>query len=793
MNKINKTISFLVGGLIILGLSWLLISSLSSIGGNPTLPGDSLVSATPQRDLNNLKIEKEITPQQQQTVVTGSTQPVVSNKYTLKSLTNDVVEIGTERHSPPKPYLKLTKWDGEVSLKVTIPINTTDNPVENGNTLVYQGDKQSVEFLSRTPQQITEKDSYGNDHTFTINEDGGVEFNTILSEKPTSNSISFPLETQGLDFFYQPPLNEENKDPSLTCTPTTCIDKNNRVVTFRPEQVVGSYAVYYKDGKSGDFTKMGGKNYKTGQAFHIYRPKVSDSGGKTTWGDLDIDETSKTLTVTVDQEWLNNATYPVTIDPTFGYETAGGSSTSLYHAYVGSLFSGSAGSIGKITASIYDTSGNSNVAYRAAVLYLHSDLSKVAQSATRQGDGKYAQGWVDFTFNSESISAVDYILMLVENQGGGSTSTTIYYNSGAANQGHSATYGGSNTDPLILDGTLPTVTHTTNKYSIYATYSPHSLSESPGTMADDSAVGTLAWIDPDSAIASDDIYTFATTFGSFTAHYLKATNLGFSVPSGATINGIRVEIDAKFYPTVYENEIKIVRADGSIGSENKAAKTTPRSSGTEATYSFGGASDLWSETWPAADINNPNFGVAISYDTTSGCLTKNSFIATPTGYSSIKDLEAGDKVLSYNESTNKIEEDTVSGKIQYPKEKRDIYYIYTGWLSKRIEATADHKFYTNRGLIEAKDLTNKDTLIDQMLNYRKITKIEKIPKTEYVYDISVEKNHNYFVNNILVHNIGYPTVYIDQIRVIIYYSGGDAPETPAVNMGSVYLQNVNIN
>jgi hypothetical protein len=64
-------------------------------------------------------------------------------------------------------------------------------------------------------------------------------------------------------------------------------------------------------------------------------------------------------------------------------------------------------------------------------------------------------------------------------------------------------------------------------------------------MADDATVGTVAWILPDRAKAHDTLRTSADIDGLKTSHYLKATNFGFSIPAGAIINGIVVEIEKR--------------------------------------------------------------------------------------------------------------------------------------------------------------------------------------------------------------------------------------------------------
>ena len=136
----------------------------------------------------------------------------------------------------------------------------------------------------------------------------------------------------------------------------------------------------------------------------------------------------------------------------------------------------------------------------------------------------------------------------------------------------------------------------------------------PGTMADDNAVGTLTWANPNNAKTSNDVRAIATASGFATSHYLKATNFSFTIPADATIDGIFVEIErhaAGASGATIDSAVKIVKSDGSIGSENKAfGGQWPFSP--DQIRSYGSSSDLWSEAWTASDINNSNFGVVLS-------------------------------------------------------------------------------------------------------------------------------------------------------------------------------------
>ena len=136
----------------------------------------------------------------------------------------------------------------------------------------------------------------------TIQLTDGYEINLILNKPPPTNIFYYPLTVKNAEFYYQPPLTPEE-------IARGCI---------RPDNVVGSYAVY---GPKKD------NEYGTGKIMHIYRPKVTDAKGAWIWGVLNYKE--GVLSVTVDPVWLSKAVYPVTVDPIFGYNSVGGSTTGL--------------------------------------------------------------------------------------------------------------------------------------------------------------------------------------------------------------------------------------------------------------------------------------------------------------------------------------------------------------------------------------------------------------------------------------------------------------------------------
>lgn len=141
----------------------------------------------------------------------------------------------------------------------------------------------------------------------------------------------------------------------------------------------------------------------------------------------------------------------------------------------------------------------------------------------------------------------------------------------------------------------------------------------PGTAVDNSSIGTLTWSVPSNIVSSNNLYATFTTNTVNNSHYLKATNFGFSVPSGATINGITVEIERKASHSLTTRRINdnIVRlVVGGVVSGNNYAVVTNWPT-TEAYFSYGGSSDLWGLSLTDTDINDSTFGVVLSVTTTA--------------------------------------------------------------------------------------------------------------------------------------------------------------------------------
>lgn len=126
------------------------------------------------------------------------------------------------------------------------------------------------------------------------------------------------------------------------------------------------------------------------------------------------------------------------------------------------------------------------------------------------------------------------------------------------------------------------------------------------------------------------------------------------------------------------------------------------------------------------------------------CFLEDTEIATKEGVLKIQDITKGDVILSYNEETEKKEESEVRETF---KHQADEYII----INKKLKVTPNHPMHINNRWQEIGKAKIGDKI--KTLNGKEtIFSIEKINASVPVYNIEVEKNHNYYAENYLVHN-----------------------------------------
>jgi hypothetical protein len=257
-------------------------------------------------------------------------------EYNFKLNQTDIVVGGKGEKFVPN--VNMGKWADECWLNVNYPDVVTDEKEE-----VKDG-KIEIEIGNAKHQYYIQGDKFEYDLVFKIKPAGGiVVFN-----------LDFPA---GLQWLYQDTLENDYKANKEN------IDKMRKISSVeeyletanRPPNVVGSYAVYWNKKNN---------QYKTGKFCHVYRPKITDANQREFWCDIRVDPIAKTLTVTIP----DGVVYPATLDPTFGYESVGGSNTIGYTGYLIAVSKDTASVTGTVTtAYIYSTNSSSGMDMKYSV------------------------------------------------------------------------------------------------------------------------------------------------------------------------------------------------------------------------------------------------------------------------------------------------------------------------------------------------------------------------------------------------------------------------------------------
>lgn len=138
-----------------------------------------------------------------------------------------------------------------------------------------------------------------------------------------------------------------------------------------------------------------------------------------------------------------------------------------------------------------------------------------------------------------------------------------------------------------------------------------------GTITSNSPLGGGdAWSNLNNALASDNAYASVTETigGVLGTDHITVSGFGFTIPSGATIDGIVVQLEghsvgSAVSPSVQATVSKDVAFAGFISVTfigNAAAPGPPDSTQTQGT-----PTDFWSQSWTPAEINGSTFGTRI--------------------------------------------------------------------------------------------------------------------------------------------------------------------------------------
>lgn len=489
------------------------------------------------------------------------TTKIENNKYVI-NYSGDMVYVGKSTDTFV-PEIMMYRFGQECSL-------TLYEPTINGNIL---SQKNAGSTLTGDTIQWASKDLQFLFYPKSIDSQsdmGSFEYEIVIANSKAGtdevlSSISFPINSENLVFYYQPELTPEEIENGF----------------IRPDNVVGSYAVYHATRTNMHRNKEDAEKYKCGIAFHIYRPMLIDNVGDIAWADLIITDTELIIDFSEIQDWLNKAKYPVRIDPTFGYTTAGASQVPIGDEMKGSGGTPSAGTGDTIHAYLESTSG----AHKAkAALYDADGNGPIDNGTCPEISLSYIAEWFTFTFSvSPSLSEALYHIPVWGKPAAGTL--YIYYNSPVVDKPYctkSETYNGwpasigiatgvgystyctytledgvppdAPTNFVASDNLTDRVTCTwtksdgATKYQVYRDGTPIGGELGDVDTLDDFTTG-VPTITPGNAVASDGIYTdkvvlslasTTTNDGTTYSYTVRAGNVdGWSGDSNAD-NGKRI-------------------------------------------------------------------------------------------------------------------------------------------------------------------------------------------------------------------------------------------------------------
>ena len=254
---------------------------------------------------------------------------------------------------------------------------------------------------------------------------------------------------------YKDGWSEEFQD-TITVTETEVRASDGSLRVHSPEDVVGSLA-FYHDTKKGIYSsKAEAEKYKRGKAFHLYRPKLTDALGRTSWAILQLN--GNLLSIIFDPVWMDNAVYPVVLDPNFGYETAGTSSAGNINWAAGDIAAPAGAGTLDSTSHYIEEADDPGCSAKSAV-YRQSDEVRIDYSDA-QGISAAAD-WNTFPLNDGSITPVNYYIVV-----GVVTQPALWYFDFAEETSVYTNYGGSWLQPHPVGWNEVT----DRVYSAYATY-----------------------------------------------------------------------------------------------------------------------------------------------------------------------------------------------------------------------------------------------------------------------------------------------------------------------------------
>lgn len=200
--------------------------------------------------------------------------------------------------------------------------------------------------------------------------------------------------------------------------------------------------------------------------------------------------------------------------------------------------------------------------------------------------------------------------------------------------GGDPTYGsnaGASDDAVYVDADdevgIGTLTPSAPLHIYSTTASPQTVSQyysagSSGNVVEIAGTGATSgtgdvWVTPMNITANDGTIVECYPSSASPSQDLIATNFGILIPDGAEVVGIKFEIEGAYLNLDgathgYDIDVYAVKGGTKQTGHDKASAT--QWTGTPTLRAYGGAADMWSNTWSEAEVEASGFGVSFKVD-----------------------------------------------------------------------------------------------------------------------------------------------------------------------------------
>lgn len=411
-------------------------------------------------------------------------------------------------------------------------INRRDVIIKNPTNALYQNDVLVVDDGNGISKNV-----------WRVDDEGNFKWDIDIARKPESNVLQFELKAHpGLSFHYQPDV----RKLARKYRDIGDLFKANFFGNSQQEpKNRGSYAVFCD--KQGNH-KSGGKviaKYFAGQIAAIYRPLCIDAEGNKSWGEVNISDCVEgkksntfSLKITIPEDFLEYAVYPIKIDPYIGPTTNNGSayagpyiwgwtngiSAATQDGVITEVF-GWCDTANKLRVGLYDNTGMSNTANLVA-----GGLCSVSYGSNLYGTGDISGQ------NGQIVNGNNYYPFLMCASGG-----SFYYVMIAPNAGYTNSFTWSAQPAATLSGlsVLGSHAYCYAEYDTPPAYGSLQIAIQPTSAQTNGRwrrTGTTTWYSHNDTETDIDVGTYEIEFLDIDGHNTPANITGVVISDGATTN-----------------------------------------------------------------------------------------------------------------------------------------------------------------------------------------------------------------------------------------------------------------